>query len=135
VRKEVEEVMRRERVNSSEGPAPAGPYSHAIRDDNYVFVTSQLGIDPGTGTLVDGGTAAQARQAMENLSTIIRAAGSSVDKVVKTTVFLVDMGDYSAVDGIYAEFFSDARPARSTIQVGGLPLGALVGIDAVAMAS
>ena len=127
--------MRRERVNSSEGPAPAGPYSHAIRDDNYVFVTSQLGIDPGTGTLVDGGTAAQARQAMENLSTIIRAAGSSVDKVLKTTVFLVDMGDYSAVNGIYAEFFSDARPARSTIQVGGLPLGALVGIDAVAMAS
>ena len=125
--------MRRECINSSRGPAPAGPYSHAIRDDNYVFVTSQLGIDPVTGRLVDGGTAAQARQAIENLSAVLEAAGSSLDQVVKTTVFLLDMDDYPAVDNLYAEFFSGAPPARSTIQVGGLPLGALVGVDAVAL--
>jgi 2-iminobutanoate/2-iminopropanoate deaminase len=117
---------------SSQAPQALGPYSAGIRAGDYVYTSGQIGIDRSTGKLVTGGVEAQARQALTNLGYVLQAAGLSLAEVVKTTVFLTDMNDYAAVNAVYATFFSEAFPARSAIQVGALPGGALVEIEAVA---
>jgi 2-iminobutanoate/2-iminopropanoate deaminase len=110
---------------------PVGPYSQAIRHGNLVFCSGQLGLDPESGKLVEG-IEAQARQSLTNIRALLAAAGTSLSHVVKATVFLLDMGAWPVVNGIYAEFMGDNRPARSTVQVAALPLGGLVEIEVIA---
>ncbi|MEN8240384.1 MAG: RidA family protein [Chloroflexota bacterium] len=116
------------------GAKPVAPYSPGIRYGELVFTSGQLGIDPATGKFVAGGVADQALQVLKNLSAVLEAAGSDLDHVLKVTVFLNDMNDYGAVNEIYATFFTGDPPARSAVQVAGLPLGALVEIEAIAVA-
>jgi 2-iminobutanoate/2-iminopropanoate deaminase len=115
-------------------PYAGAPYNQAIKAAGLVFCAGQVGLDPAAGTLVPGGVEAQAQRAMENLKAVLEAAGSSFDKVVKTTVFVADMADFATVNEVYGSFFTDLPPARSTVQVAGLPAGALVEIEATALA-
>jgi 2-iminobutanoate/2-iminopropanoate deaminase len=115
-------------------PYAGAPYNQAIRAAGLVFCAGQVGLDPAAGTMVPGGVEAQAQRAIENLKAVLEAAGSSLDKVVKTTVFVADLADFATVNEVYATFFSDLPPARSTVQVAGLPAGALVEIEAIALA-
>lgn len=126
--------MSKEIIQTKHAPAAVGPYSQAIKIDGLVFVSGQLGLDPETGKLVDG-IEAQARQVLANLNSILTASGSHCDNIVKTTIFLADMADFAAVNSIYAEAFTDAPPARSTVEVSALPLGGLVEIEAIALLS
>ena len=119
-------------VQTSAAPAAIGPYSQAIRSGDLVFTAGQIGLDPATGELLDG-VAEQAERALRNLTAILDAAGTSVERVVKTTVFLADMADFATVNEVYARHFSSPFPARSTVAVAGLPKGALVEIEAVAL--
>jgi 2-iminobutanoate/2-iminopropanoate deaminase len=117
-----------------EGSAkPLGPYSPGIRTEGFVFASGSIGLDPATGTLVGDGIEAQTRQAIQNLSRVLEAGGSSLKLVVKTTVFLLDMADFAKMNLVYASFFGDEPPARSTIQVAALPGGASVEIEAIAI--
>jgi 2-iminobutanoate/2-iminopropanoate deaminase len=124
--------MPKQVVFPENGAKPIGPYTPAIRTRNFLFTSGQIGLDPKTGKLVSGGVAAEAKQALENITTLIKAGGSSLDKVVKTTLFLKDIGDFATVNEIYAQFFTGEPPARSTVQVSALPGGALFEIEAVA---
>lgn len=121
----------KEIIKSEKAPKALGPYSVANRIGNLVFAAGQLGLDPQTNELVTGGIEAETRQALTNLSHVLEAAGSSLNQVVKTTVFLRDINDFSAMNGVYAEFFRDQFPARSTVQVAALPKGAAVEIEVV----
>lgn len=125
--------MTRAVVATDEAPAAVGPYSQAIWAGDFVFTAGQLGLDPATGKLVEGGIEAQTRQALTNLSAVLAAAGASLAQVVKTTVFLQDIGDFKAMNGVYAQFFAADPPARSAVQAAALPLGGLVEIEAVAV--
>ena len=125
--------MTRTVVATDRAPAAVGPYSQGIVTDNLVFTAGQIPLDPTTGRLVEGDIQAQTRQSLKNVQAILEAAGTSLAKVVKTTVFLVDMGQFKAMNQVYAEFFPGTPPARSAIQVGALPLGAQVEIEAVAV--
>jgi 2-iminobutanoate/2-iminopropanoate deaminase len=122
----------RSAVQTNAAPAAIGPYSQAIRSGELVFTAGQIGLDPATGELVDG-VAEQADRALRNLTAILDAAGTSPERVIKTTVFLADMGDFAAVNEVYARHFSQPFPARSTVAVAGLPKGAQVEIEAVAL--
>jgi len=124
---------KREVLIPERAPKPLGPYSHGVRSGSWVFSSGTIGNDPATGKLVPGGVAAETRQALTNLSGTLRAGGSSLPQVVKTTVFLIDLGQFAAMNAVYAEFFPQDPPARSTIQVGALPGGAAVEIEAVAV--
>jgi len=124
---------RREVLVPERAPKPLGPYSHGVRSGRWVFTSGTIGNDPATGNLVPGGVAAETRQALTNLSGTLRAGSTSLPQVVKTTVFLVDLGQFAAMNAVYAEFFPQDPPARSTIQVGALPGGAAVEIEAVAV--
>lgn len=124
--------MDRNTVETLKAPAAIGPYSQAISTDNLVFCSGQLGLDPVSGQLVPGGTTAEAHQALKNLSVILEAAGSSLDKVLKTTIFLTNLGEFSRLNEVYGTFFDKHPPARSTVQVSALPRGACVEIEAVA---
>jgi 2-iminobutanoate/2-iminopropanoate deaminase len=124
--------MTRRAVQTGEAPAAVGPYSQAITTDELVFCAGQVGLDPATGNLVDGGVEAQAERALRNLSAVLDAAGCSFADVVKTTCFLVDIDDFGAFNAVYARFMSDPPPARSTFAVAALPKGALVEIEAIA---
>jgi 2-iminobutanoate/2-iminopropanoate deaminase len=124
--------MDRNTVETLKAPAAIGPYSQAISTDNLVFCSGQLGLDPVSGQLVPGGTTAEAHQALKNLSVILEAAGSSLDKVLKTTIFLTNLGEFSRLNEVYGSFFDKHPPARSTVQVSALPRGACVEIEAVA---
>jgi 2-iminobutanoate/2-iminopropanoate deaminase len=115
-------------------PFAGAPYNQAVRAGGFVFCAGQVGFDPASGKLVDGGVEAQARRVMQNLAAVLEAAGSGLDRVVKTTIFVADLGDFAAVNEVYGSFFSEAPPARSTVQVAGLPAGALVEIEAIALA-
>jgi 2-iminobutanoate/2-iminopropanoate deaminase len=115
-------------------PYAGAPYNQGIKAAGLVFCAGQVGLDPASGTLVPGGVEAQAQRAMENLKAVLEAAGSSFDQVVKTTVFVADLADFATVNEVYAAFFRDLPPARSTVQVAGLPAGALVEIEAIALA-
>lgn len=113
-------------------PGAIGPYSQAIEANGLVFVSGQIPLDPATGAFVPGGVEAQAEQSLKNLKAVLEAAGCSLADVVKTTVFLTTMGDFAAVNEVYARFFTAECPARSAVQVGALPKGALVEIEAIA---
>jgi 2-iminobutanoate/2-iminopropanoate deaminase len=123
--------MSRQAISSGGAPAAIGPYSQAIRSGDLVFCSGQLGLDPISGELV-AGVEAQAERALRNLQTVLDAAGLGFDDVVKTTIFLADMADFGAVNAVYATFMPDPPPARSTVQVAGLPKGGLVEIEAIA---
>jgi 2-iminobutanoate/2-iminopropanoate deaminase len=114
-------------------PFSGAPYNQAIRAAGLVFCAGQVGLDPASDRLVEGGVEAQARRAMENLSAVLEAAGTSVDRIVKTTIFVTDLGDFAAVNAVYGSFFQADPPARSTVQVAGLPAGAVVEIEAIAL--
>jgi 2-iminobutanoate/2-iminopropanoate deaminase len=118
-------------VSTQAAPAAIGPYSQAVRAGDFLFVSGQIPLDPATGALVDGDVRAQTRRVIENLSAIIAAGGGSLDRVVKTTVYLVDMNDFLAMNEVYAGFFGAPAPARATVQVGRLPKDVRVEIDAI----
>ena len=125
-------MTEKEIIVTDKAPKAIGPYTVANRVENLVFSAGQLGLDPATMELVPGGIEAETRQALTNLKHVLDAAGSSLDKVVKTTVFLRDMGDFSKMNAIYGEFFPKDPPARSTVQVAALPRGGAVEIEVVA---
>jgi len=122
-------------ITSEKAPQPAGPYSLAIRAGNQVFTAGQIGLDPQTGQLTPGGIEAETRQALTNLKHILEAAGCGLEHVVKTTVFLQDMADFARMNAVYAEFFPQRPPARTTVAVAALPKGARVEIEAIAVQS
>jgi 2-iminobutanoate/2-iminopropanoate deaminase len=124
--------MPRHVTATTDAPAAVGPYSQAIRCGDTIYTAGQLGLDPPTGKLA-GGIRAQTQQALRNVQAILAASGSSMADVVKTTVFLQDMADFRAMNEVYATFFPDAPPARSTVQVAALPLRGLVEIEAIAI--
>jgi 2-iminobutanoate/2-iminopropanoate deaminase len=125
-------VQQRNVIQTQHAPAAIGPYSQAIRAGNLVFASGQLGLDPQTGKLQDG-VEAQAHQALANVKALLAASGTSVERVVKVTMFLANMADFAKVNAIYGEVFNHEPPARSTIQVAALPLGGLVEIEVVAL--
>jgi len=124
--------MTRNALATSGAPAAIGPYSQAIATDGFVFTSGQLGLDPATGELVPG-VEAQAERALQSLAAVLDAAGLGFDDVVKTTIFLVDMADFAAVNAVYASHMPSPPPARSTVQVAALPKGGLVEIEAIAV--
>jgi 2-iminobutanoate/2-iminopropanoate deaminase len=124
--------MTREVISTTNAPAAVGPYSQAIKTGDLVFTAGQLGIDPATGKFVDGDVTDQARQALKNMKAILEEAGTSMEKVIKVTVFLQDMNDFKAVNEVYGGFFTANPPARSAVEVAALPLGGLVEMEAIA---
>lgn len=125
--------MIRETISTDKAPKAIGPYEQAIKVGEFVYTAGQIPIDPKTGNLVAGSIAEQTRQVLENLKAVLEAAGSSLDKVIKATVFLKNMSDFAALNEVYGEYLGKAKPARSTVAVADLPRGALVEIDLVAM--
>lgn len=126
-------MSARRAVRTEDAPGAVAPYSQGMVGSGMVFTAGSLGLDPATGQLVEGGAAAQAKRAIANLSAILDAAGSSLDRVLKTTVFLVDMTDYPEVNEIYRDAFPEPYPARTAVAVQALPLGARVEIECVAL--
>lgn len=126
-------LSKKKVIFADKAPKAIGPYSHAIQAGGFVYTSGQLGFDPATGTLVEGGVEAEARQALVNLGAVLAAAGCDYSQVVKTTVFLKDMNDFARVNAIYGQFFSQEPPARSAVQVAALPKDGLVEIEAVAV--
>jgi 2-iminobutanoate/2-iminopropanoate deaminase len=120
-------------VQTESAPAAIGPYSQAIRANGFVYVSGQIPIDPQTGEFVAGGVREQTEQVLKNLSAVLRAAGSGLEQVVKTTVFLADMKEFAAMNEIYSKFFASEPPARATVAAAGLPRDARVEIEAVAL--
>jgi len=120
-------------VRSDKAPAALGPYSIANTGGPFVFTAGQLGLNPATGVLVEGGIEAETRQALENIRTVLTAANSCLENVVKTTVFLRDINEFARMNAVYAEFFTSDCPARSAIQVAALPKNAAVEIEAIAL--
>ncbi len=123
----------RQVVATDNAPKAIGPYSQAIKANGFVFVSGQIALDPGTQQLIDGDVAAQTERVLQNLSAILTAAGSSLAQVVKTTVFLKYMDNFGAMNEVYARYFGDAPPARSTVAAAGLPRDVLVEIDIIAL--
>ena len=124
--------MTRQAVSTAGAPAAIGPYSQGIAVDGFVFCSGQIGLDPVTGELVAGGVEAQAERALRNLTAVLNAAGLTMADVVKTTLFLADIGDFAAVNAVYARHMPEPPPARSTFAVGALPKGGLVEVEAIA---
>ena len=124
---------RKKIVSTDKAPKAIGPYSQALSTENLIFTAGQVGLDPATMELVEGGVEAQTRQVLTNLKHVLESADSGLNFVLKTTVFLQDMGDFAKMNSVYAEFFPENPPARSTIQVAGLPKGASVEIECVAL--
>ena len=125
--------MDRQPIITTAAPQAIGPYSQAITAGGFVFCSGQLGVAPETGALVPGGIEAETEQALRNLSAVLKAAGSSLERVVKTTVYLTDMGAFAAMNTVYGRHFKDPAPARATIQVAALPRGGCVEIEATAI--
>jgi len=126
--------IKKETIGSAKSPKAVGPYSAGIKTEQFAFISGQLGLDPNTGDFSEGGVEGQTRQALLNLKNILADNGLSMANVVKTTVFLKDMQDFAKMNAIYAEFFPENPPARSTIQVAALPKAGLVEIEAIALA-
>ena len=124
----------RDVIATKEGPQAIGPYSQAIRVNGFIFVSGQVAIDPANQQFIAGDIAAQTDRAIKNLAGILKAAGSSLEKVVRATVFLKNMSDFAAMNEVYGKYFSSAPPARSTVEVARLPKDALVEIDVIALA-
>jgi 2-iminobutanoate/2-iminopropanoate deaminase len=127
-------AYQKEIILTDKAPKAIGPYSVATKAGGFIFTAGQIGIDPVTVDLVAGGIETETRQVLLNLSNVLTAAGSTLQQVVKTTVFLRDMSDFSRMNAVYAEFFPQNPPARSTVQVSALPKGAVVEIEVVALA-
>ncbi|MFW5942593.1 MAG: RidA family protein, partial [Chloroflexota bacterium] len=125
--------MHKEIISTDNAPAAVGPYSQAVCAGSLVYTAGQIPLDPNTGKLVEGDVQAQTRQVIHNLKAVLEAAGSSLENVVKTTVFLNDINDYAAVNDVYGGFFGESAPARSAVQVAALPLGARLEIEVVAL--
>ncbi len=128
-----QEVLDRKVIATDKAPAAIGPYSQAIRVGRLVFTAGQIGIDPKTGELVPGGIEAETRQALKNLEAVLECTTCSLNGIVKTTVYLADMSEFAQFNKVYAEFFPEEPPARSTVQVAALPKGARVEIEAIAI--
>ena len=124
--------MSKRIIHSEQAPAAIGPYSQAVRAGDFVFCSGQVPVDPATGHVVPGGVAEQTRQVLDNLQAVLKQAGAGFDKVVKTTVFLVDLADFAVVNDVYAERFDREPPARACIEVGRLPKDVRVEIEAIA---
>ena len=131
----IDETEAAHLVVAERAPAAIGPYSHAVVAGELVVCSGQLGLHPASGELVDGGTAAQTAQSLTNLAAVLEAAGSSMDQVLRTTVYLTDLGDFPAVNDVYAAAFGSHRPARVTVEVQALPAGASVEIECIARAA
>jgi 2-iminobutanoate/2-iminopropanoate deaminase len=125
--------MQKKVISTDKAPKAIGPYEQAIQVGDFVYASGQIPLDPQTGNLVEGGIAVQTRRVMENLKGVLEAAGSSLDRVVKATVFLKNIGDFAGMNEVYGEYLSHAKPARSTVAVADLPRGALVEIDLIAL--
>ena len=119
-------------ISTLSAPQAIGPYSQAIKAGGFLFLSGQIPLDPTTGNLVDGDIAVQAKRVLDNIREVLSAAGIGFSSVVKTSIFLMDLGDFATVNGIYAEYFSAPFPARSTFQVAGLPKGSRIEIEVVA---
>lgn len=126
-----EDPMAKKTFHTEQAPAALGPYSQAVAATNLLFISGQLPIDPATGKMVEGDITARTHRVVANLKAIAEAAGASLDNVVKTTIFLTDLGDFQAVNAAYATYFTTAPPARSTVQVAALPLGSNIEIEAI----
>ena len=124
--------MKRETVETAGAPAAIGPYSQAIREGAFLFCSGQIPLDPSTGKMVEGGIEVQTERVLRNLEAVLSAGGGSLASVVKTTVYLADLGDFPAMNAVYGKFFPQDPPARATVEVTKLPAGARVEIDAVA---
>jgi len=120
-------------ISTRSAPQAVGPYSQGVRAGSFLFTAGQIPLDPSTGTMVEGGIEAQTRQVLTNVKAVVEAAGSSLDRVVKMTVFMVDLGQFAAMNGVYAEFFGAEPPARSAVEVAALPLGAAIEMECVAL--
>ena len=121
-------------IATNDGPKAIGPYSQAIKANGLVFLSGQIALDPATQQLISGDVAAQTERVLQNLAGILKAAGSSLQQVVKTTVFLKNMSDFAAMNEVYGRYFTEAPPARSTVEVARLPKDVLVEIDVIALA-
>ena len=128
----MEDKMKKKVLTSSTAPQAVGPYSLGIRSGGFLFLSGQLGLDPTSGRFVEGGVEAQTRQALLNIKNVLQDAGSDLSDVVKTSVFLSDIEDFSKMNAVYAEFFENDPPARSTMEVGALPKLGLVEIEVIA---
>lgn len=126
-------AMKRTIVSTAAAPAAVGPYSQAVRIGDLVYTAGQIPLDPATGSMVSENIEAQTRQVLSNLSAVLEAAESGLDSIVKMTVFMTDLGQFQQMNAIYAEFFPDAPPARSAVEVVALPLGAMIEMEAVAV--
>ncbi len=127
--------MKRQIINTTEAPSAIGPYSQAVQAGELLFVSGQIPIDPASGELVQGGVEAETRQVLNNLKAILEAAGSSLEKVVKATLFIADMNQFGTINEIYAEYFQAAPPARACVEVARLPRDVQIEIEAVALVS
>ena len=123
----------KETISTENAPGAIGPYSQAVKAGNFIFCSGQIPLDPQTGEFVSEEVAEQTRQVLKNLSAVLDAAGTSLNNVVKTTVFLVDMNDFAAMNEVYAEFFSENKPARATVQAARLPRDTRVEIECIAV--
>ena len=126
-------MAKKQIVSTDLAPKAIGPYSQAVRAHGFVFLSGQIPLDPATGQMIDGDIVAQTKRVMENLDAVLSAAGTSFGKVVRSTIFLVDLGDFAKVNEVYGSYFPSEPPARATVQVAALPRGARVEIDLVAL--
>jgi 2-iminobutanoate/2-iminopropanoate deaminase len=120
-------------IETNQAPQPIGPYSQAVQSGNMLFLSGQIPLDPATGKMVEGDVQVQTRQVLENLKAVLLAGNATLEQVVKTTIYLTDLSQFSKVNEIYAEYFGESKPARATVQVAALPAGAQVEIDAIAV--
>jgi len=127
-------TAKRKIISTPHAPAAVGPYSQAVQIGDLIYSAGQIPLVPETGKLVEGGIEAQTRQVMQNLSAVLETAGSSLSNVVKTTIYVIDLADFATINQVYGSFFEADPPARSTVQVAGLPLGAQLEIEVVAVA-
>jgi len=125
--------MNRKIIHTKAAPEPIGPYSQAVVSGNFIFTSGQIAIDPETGALVTGDVAIQANRVLKNLKAVMEAAGGSLDSVIKTTIYLQNMGDFPKVNEIYADYFGQSMPARSTVEVSCLPKNVLIEIDCIGL--
>lgn len=124
--------MKKEAVLTKDAPQPIGPYSQAVRSGDFLFLSGQIPLDPGTGEIVPGDIATQTRRCLDSLARVLEAAGASMEDVVKTTLYLADMGDFGAVNEVYATYFKGVAPARAAVQAARLPKDARIEIEAIA---